>query len=183
MRILYVINTGLVGGLQRHVLCLMESLKGIAETAVVINTEIEPQVVDMFAGKGMKVYRLHGKSGHDWRIVGLFRKVIQDFKPDIIHAHGLPLFCLIYLCLFNRRIPVLHSLHTPSQKPSLMQWLPWKLLEWRVAYWLPVSSSTWAHFKKWHPRMKGEVFYNPLIIGESNGGGGAKHPLYSGHAW
>ena len=48
MKVLYVINTGLVGGLQRHVLCLMEALKGIADTAVVINTEINPQLVPMF---------------------------------------------------------------------------------------------------------------------------------------
>ena len=164
MKVLYVINTGLVGGLQRHVLCLMETLKGIAETAVVINTEIEPQVVDMFVAKGLKVYRLNGKSGHDWRIVKRFRKVLQAFRPDIIHAHGLPIFCLFYLCIFHRNIPVFHSLHTPPQKPSWRNWFMWKLLEWRVLYWLPVSSSTWERFQKLHPKVKGEVFFNPVRI-------------------
>ena len=166
IKILYVINTGLVGGLQRHVLCLMESLKGIADTAVVINTEIDPQLVPMFENKGVKIYRLHGKSGHDWWIVGRFRKVLKDFKPDIIHAHGLPLFCLFYLCLFHRNIPVLHSIHTPSQKPSFGNLFIWKLLEWRVCYWLPVSSSTWEMFKKWHPKASGEVFFNPVRLGD-----------------
>ena len=174
LKILFVINTGLVGGLQRHVLCLMESLKGIAKTAVVINTEIEPQLIPMFEDRGIKVYRLHGKSGHDWRIIGRFRKVLSDFKPDIIHAHGLPFFCLFYLYLFHRKIPVLHSIHTPAQKPSRWEWFVWKLLEWRICYWLPVSSATWEAFKKWHPWAQGEVFYNPLIIGKKSvetGGG------------
>ena len=168
MKVLYIINTGLVGGLQRHVLCLMESLKGVAETAVVINAEIESQVVDMFANSGLKVYRLCGRSGHDWRIVGRFRKALQDFKPDIIHAHGLPVFCLLYLCLFNRRVSVLHSLHTPPRKPSIGNWLIWKLLECRVAYWLPVSSSTWARFQKWHNAVRGEVFFNPVRVEPQN---------------
>ena len=166
MKILYVINTGLVGGLQRHVVCLMESLKDIAETAVVINTEIDPQLVPMLEDRGGKVYRLHGKSGHDWRIVRRFRKVLSDFKPDVIHAHGLPLFCLFYLCLVHRKTPMLHSIHTPAKKPPWWEWFAWKLLEWRICYWLPVSSATWEAFKKWHPWAQGEVFFNPLRLSE-----------------
>ncbi len=168
MRVLYIINTGLIGGLQRHVLCLMESLKGIADTAVVINTEIEPQVVDLFADNGMKLYRLHGKSGHDLRIVLRLHKILQDFKPDIVHAHGLPLYGLFYFCLFRRSIPIIHSLHTPPTMPTLTTWLPWKLLEMRIAYWLPVSSETWVRFLKWHPKVKGEIFFNPLRLRHEN---------------
>ena len=164
MKILYVINTGLVGGLQRHVMCLMESLKGVADTAVAINTEYDPALVPMFEERGLKVYRLRGRSGHDWRIAGRFRSILNDFKPDVIHAHGLPLFCLVHLCLFRRRIPVLHSLHTPPKKPRRSEFFKWKMLEKRVNYWLPVSSVTWADFQKWHSGVKGEVFLNPLRL-------------------
>ena len=104
MRILYVINTGQVGGMQRHVLCLMRALKGIAETAVVLNTELDSEIVSMFENEGCKVYRLRGRSGHDWRIIGRFRRILKEFQPDVIHVHGIPLFCLIYLAICNRSI-------------------------------------------------------------------------------
>ena len=167
MRILYVINTGLIGGMQRHVLCLMESLRGVAETAVAINTEIDPAIIPFFENAGEKVYRLYGKSGHDWRIMWRFRDVLRDFEPDVVHAHGIPLFVLLSLFVFARRIPLLHSLHTPPRRPSVGKRLPWKLLEWRVAYWLPVSSSTWERFKALHHGVRGEVFFNPMRLHNS----------------
>ena len=166
MKILYVINDGIVGGLQKHVLCLMEALKGIAETALIINIKRDSQLIPMFEERGLKVYLLDGKSGHDWRIIGRFRKALLDFNPDIIHAHVLPLFCLLYLVFSCHRIPLMHSLHTSSSKHSFVNWLVWKLLLFRVAYWLPVSTSTWEGFRKANANMQGEVFFNPILLAD-----------------
>lgn len=165
VRVLYVINTGQVGGLQAHVRCLMQSLQGVAETAVVINAEIDPKLIPMFEDAGLKVYRLGGRNGHDLRVVGRFKRVLEDFKPDVIHAHGLPFFCAVWL-MFNKRVPLLHSLHTPPRKPYGKGLLEWFVLDRLVDYWLPVSTSTWTEFKKWHPKAKGEVFFNPIRIDE-----------------
>lgn len=175
MKVLYVINTGQMGGLQMHVKCLMESLAGVVETAVAINTEIDPKAVSLFEDAGFKVYRLKGKSGHDWRVVGRFKKILEDFQPDVIHAHGLPFFVAIWFLwkkLFcsqspttNHQSPIIHSLHTPPRKPRRLKRIEWFVLERVVDYWLPVSTSTWNEFKKWHPRAKGEVFFNPIKIG------------------
>lgn len=163
MRVLYVINTGVIGGLQRHVLCLMQSLTGFVETAVVLNTEIDPDVVPWFQNAGMKVYRLKGTSGHDWQVVGRFKRVLEDFKPDIIHAHGLPFFITVWLML-HKHVPILHSLHTPPHKPCGKGRLEWFLLDRLVDYWLPVSTPTWTEFQKWHPKARGEVFFNPIRL-------------------
>lgn len=175
MRILYVINTGLMGGLQMHVKCLMQALKGIAETVVAINVEIDPQLLSTFEQEGLKVYRLGGRSGHDWRVVGRFKKVLTDFKPDVIHAHGLPFFCAVWLLcsrIFKSSrslasIPILHSIHTTPSKPRGKGYLESFVLNRLVDYWLPVSTPTWAAFKKWHPKAKGEVFFNPLRLSDS----------------
>ena len=167
MRVLYVINTGLVGGLQAHVKCLMQSLAGVAETAVAINTEIDPKVVQMFEEAGLNVYRLRGQSGHDWRVIGRFKRVLADFKPDVIHAHGLPFFCAVWL-FFHRHAPIIHSLHTPPHKPHGKGLLEWFILDRLIDYWFPVSTSTWTEFRRWHPRAKGEVFFNPLRLSDFN---------------
>lgn len=166
MRILYVINTGQVGGMQRHVLCLMRVLKGVAETAVVLNTELDSEIVPMFENEGCKVYRLRGRSGHDWRIVGRFHRILKEFQPDVIHAHGIPLFALIYLAIWKRSIPLLQSIHQPTRKPSLVERMMNVLFAWRINLWLPVSSPTWQQFVKWHPKAKGEVFFNPLYLAD-----------------
>lgn len=166
MKILYVINDGIAGGLQRHVLCLMQSLRGIAETAVAINSEAGPACADLF--KGEKVYRLHGKSGHDPKIIGAFRKILDDFNPDVVHAHGLPLLVAVWIFaqrLFRTRrrsLPVIQSLHCPTLKPSLSERIANFFLDRMVDYWLPVSTPTWDAFRKWHPAARGEVFFNPL---------------------
>ena len=185
MRILYVINTGLIGGLQRHVLCLMQCLcaqgervngervkgEGVngervkgpsAEVAVAINAVTDPRVVEMFEKERLKVYLLGGKSGHDLRVVGRFKKVLEDFKPDVIHAHGLPIVVGLWMLLGGKRCPVVHSIHTPSGKPTLKGRVEHFVWDHVVDYWLPVSGPTWAMFKRWHPNAKGEVFFNPL---------------------
>lgn len=168
MRILYVINTGQVGGMQRHVLCLMRALKGVgvAETAVVLNTELDSEIVLMFENKGCKVYRLCGRSGHDWRIVCRFHQILKEFQPDVIHAHGIPLFLLIYLAIWKRSISLLQSIHQPTQKPSFVERVLDFLFAWRINLWLPVSSPTWQQFVKWYPKARGEIFFNPLYLAD-----------------
>lgn len=168
MRILYIINTGIVGGLQKHVLCLMQSLCGIAETAVVLNAVSDPHTVGLFADNGQKTYLLNGKSGHDPRIISRFDEIVRDFKPDVIHAHGLPMILaiamLIRRTIFGKIYPIVSSIHTPTRKPSLSEKLRNRLLDKVVDYWLPVSNKTWVEFLKFHHDVKGEVFYNPLHV-------------------
>ena len=177
LRVLYVINTGLLGGLQAHVKCLMQSLADVAETAVVINTEIDPKVVSLFEDAGLKLYRLRGTSGHDWRVVGRFKKVLEDFKPDVVHAHGLPFLVAVWMWWqrlvsattrgrVGYGVPVIHSLHTLPQKPKGIGRLEWFVLDRLVDYYLPVSTFTRENFTKYHPRARGEVFFNPLRLSD-----------------
>lgn len=166
MRVLYVVNEALMGGIQRHVLCLMQSLQGVADTAVVFNVESDASVIRMFEDEGLKVYRLKGRSGHDPRIVGRFRRVLADFRPDVIHAHVLPVLVLFALRFgLKGRTPVINSLHMRPRRPSLAWRLIGLICHRVVDYWLPVSAATGEAFWHGHPKSKGEVFFNPIRLG------------------
>ena len=173
MRVLYVVNEALMGGIQRHVLCLMQSLRGVADTAVVFNVESDASVIRMFEDEGLKVYRLKGRSGHDLQIVGRFRRVLADFRPDVIHAHVLPVLVLFALRFgLKGRTPVINSLHMRPRRPSLAWRLIGLICHRVVDYWLPVSAATGDAFWRGNPKSKGEVFLNPIRIGTGERGAG-----------
>jgi glycosyltransferase involved in cell wall biosynthesis len=146
MRILYISDRG-KGGIKNHVKGLLECLKGVKGVETYCIGEDEP-----FAGK----------SGHDFAEWKQIRRVIKTFKPDVIHLHTLPLLMCLYIKLFIR-VPLFVSLHTPGdRRPPRKD----RILHWLVkgAHYLPVSSATWEGFRKWFNGVKGEVFFNPIII-------------------
>lgn len=149
MRILYISDRG-KGGIKNHVKCLLECLKGVEGVESYCIGEDEP-----FAGK----------RGHDFAEWLQMRRVVKTFKPDVIHLHILPFWMCLYIKLFVR-VPCFVSLHTPfDNKPPLRD----RILHWLVktAYCLPVSSATWVGFQKWFKNVKGEVFFNPVLITDS----------------
>jgi glycosyltransferase involved in cell wall biosynthesis len=149
MRILYISDRG-KGGIKNHVKCLLACLKGVDGVVTYCIGEDEP-----FAGR----------NGHDFAEWKQIRRTIKTFKPDVIHLHTLPLLMCLYMKLFVR-VPLFVSLHTPWDRK-----LPLKdrILHWLVksAYYLPVSSVTWDSFRKWFKGVKGEVFFNPIIINDT----------------
>ncbi len=149
MRILYISDRG-SGGIKNHVQCLRRCL---------------PQDVGCYTIGEDEPFT--GASGHSFAEWKQIRRVVKNFKPDVIHLHTLPLLMCLYLRLFARRIPRFVSLHTPGdRKPPFKE----RILHWLVApaYYLPVSSVTWQGFQQWYKGVKGEVFFNPIEI---KGGG------------
>lgn len=164
MRVLYVMDRGILGGIQRHTQCLADCLRDVCEVAVCINGEAGPLGRQM-AESGIKVYALNCMSGHDPRAIIRFGRVMKAFHPDVVHGQVLPLFCQFWLKLFGRRFPVVESLHTrDSSRGRMFRALVKKLFGCQVHYFLPVSQATWDAFKRFYPKAKGEVFYNPLRL-------------------
>ncbi|MBR0197633.1 MAG: glycosyltransferase family 4 protein [Kiritimatiellae bacterium] len=148
MKILYISDRR-DGGILRHVRCLRECLS--------------PEVETLEIGKGGDE-EFAGKSGHDIKEIWQIRRVIKTFKPDIVHFHIPALMMAMYVRLFTR-LPVIRSWHTPTTgeeglKDKVMRWLMG-----RGCYYLPVSSKTWEGLMRWDSGIKGEVFYNPVRIG------------------
>jgi len=168
MRILYIIDRGILGGIQRHVQCLANCLCKEHEVAICIVGDLGP-LGEQLQNEGLRLFALHGRNGHDFAILPRFEKMIREFRPDVIHGHVMPILGSFWLRFFHREIPFVISLHTCPSKPNPMSpaYLLGPLLR-KPDYLLPVSRSTWEACLRWHPKSVGEVFYNPVIVDETD---------------
>lgn len=163
MRVLYLINSGEMGGIQRHVQCLSNCMRaGLAEAAVCIVRNDANEFGPLMRADGTKVYELGCRSGHDWHMFSRLHRVLKEFKPDLVHCHGDPLFVLIYFGIWARRMPVACSLHVSEVPKYSLKHRFLKFLRWRIDYFLPVSQFTLQRYFCWNPHAKGEVFFNPM---------------------
>lgn len=143
------------GGILNHVRCLLTCLRSDgAIPCYAIGLDVP------FAGT----------SGHDVREWVQVRHVMQDFRPDIIHFHTPNLLMALYVRLHNlwsrHNVSVVCSWHTPTNHPpSFGQWVFFWLLG-PACYYLPVSTPTWNGFRKWLPKARGEVFFNPVRLAD-----------------
>ena len=136
------------GGILRHVRCLRACL---------------PEDVTTYEIGHGGDEEFSGRSGHDMREWMQIRRVIKTFRPDIVHFHIPALLMVLYVRLFTR-LPIVRSWHTSTTgKMGLKHWSIIRLFGKRC-YYLPVSETTWAGLKRWAPRIKGEVFFNPIRI-------------------
>lgn len=151
MKVLYISDRQ-DGGILRHVKCLRECLPPEVETY-----EIGLGGDEEFAGS----------SGHDMREFRQIRRVVEEFKPDIVHFHIPNLLMALYVGRLTS-VPCVCSWHTPTtSRPKVGERLFFWLLG-RRTYYLPVSSVTWHGLKQWLPYASGEVFFNPLKLKPRN---------------
>lgn len=179
MRILYIMGTGLMGGIERHVQCLSKTLNKCFKTdvctgcicdardavKVLIIGELGP-VGRAMLEDGTDVIAFGCKSGHDWRIWRPLKRLMREWRPDIVCMQGLVFLPALYFKLFDRSTPLIRSIHTCAELPNKVVHCLWGWLGRRVDWHLPVSMATWKSFKKVYPWAsgKGEVFYNPLCV-------------------
>ena len=172
MKVLYLINAGIMGGRERHVLTLVKSLpKGVEHCVCAVSGGA---ATDAMREAGLNVKVLGGRSGHDIRIVTRFIRLLRAFRPDVVHAHSSAFLPYVVLNCF-RGVPLIQSIHGPSasgkEYEARAKSLKWKvktfasrLFERKPDYYLPVSNATWDDFKTVHPCAKGEVFFNALNL-------------------
>ena len=172
MKVLYLINAGIMGGRERHVMTLVRSLPKEIEYCICAVSAGEATEAMQAAGLNVRV--LGGCNGHDVRVFPRFIRLLREFKPDVVHAHSGALIPYIVMRFFPR-IALVQSVHGPSVSGA--EWaarrksVAWKvksilswILERKPDYYLPVSQATWDEFKIVHPDAKGEVFFNALNL-------------------
>ena len=172
MKVLYLINAGIMGGRERHVLTLVKSLPREIEYCICAVSAGEATEAMQAAGLNVRV--LGGRNGHDVRVFPRFIRLLREFKPDVVHAHSVALLPYAAMRLFPK-IALVQSVHGPSVSGA--EWaarrksIAWKIksilsriLECKPDYYLPVSQATWDEFKIVHPDAKGEVFFNALNL-------------------
>ncbi len=172
MRVLYLINAGIMGGRERHVMTLVKSLP--KEIVYCVCATSPGEATDAMLAQGQNVYVLGGRNGHDLRIVPRFIQLMREFRPDIVHAHSMP-FLVSVVLRFYPRVPVVKSIHgttvSGEEWKARRRSIVWKvkgilqkLLQRKTDYYLPVSMATWDEFKSVNPDAKGEVFFNALKL-------------------
>ena len=178
MKILYILSTGLMGGVERHVHCLAKTINLLSEgrgdrspisykvsVRVLIIGELGP-VGDAMVADGVDVIAFGCNSGHDWRMLPKMRQLLMGWQPDVVCMQGLIFLPALYFKLFDRRTPLIRSIHTCVKPSNKLTHYLWKWLGRRVDWHLPVSMATWKSFTEVYPWAigKGEVFYNPLCV-------------------
>ena len=123
-------DNSLLGGINRHILAITQAIDGIAgcETAV-CTTFPAGELNAALAQAGVRSYALGMPHGHALRILPRFRRVLDDFRPDVVHAHSMSLMVRLCLGIFRRDIPVVRTRHGIPDfrggvaKKTLRDWL------------------------------------------------------------
>ena len=177
MKILMVTGNGrLLDGINRHVLMVAGGLQARGVEVAVCTVAAHGELADALEAKGIQVFALGCTSGHDWRLIGRFWKVMRTFRPNVVHGHMSAFFASVVLKFAFPRTPVVETVHTirgPAQRVY-----PWG----RTAKWwwlrriLPrkrrsifVSQGLLEHAGS---PANGVVIYNPMDFEVPSGRGG-----------
>ncbi|MFX0137788.1 MAG: glycosyltransferase [Candidatus Hodarchaeota archaeon] len=117
MRILHVIPDLQIGGAQSLVVNLIKNINPkIFDVRLCVlypsfNTRLDYELLK----KEIPVYYLSKHKGIDLRMIGRLSRVLNNFRPDIIHTHMYIMRYTLIPMLLNR-IPIrIHTLHTLAQ--------------------------------------------------------------------
>lgn len=168
MKVLYIIGHGGFGGIERHVQAILGSIDTTAVTLALCVVLDEGPVSQAIARSGVPVTILHGRDGHDLRIIPKFLQLLNEFKPDVIHAHEMQLMVLFSLML-RPRLPVVFSIHCPVKERDQAWWKSQLLLRgmlWRVKHFVGVSQFTLNTLLAFAPQAEGRssVVFNGLSM-------------------
>jgi glycosyltransferase involved in cell wall biosynthesis len=143
IRVLHVIPSFVIGGAERCVVQLMCALDASRfEVAAVSlyarqNTELE----SILAANQFQVTYFDKKRGLDLRIWAGVMRVVQAFRPHVIHTH-LHAFNYVLPVILGRRAPAfVHTVHTVAEREQrrLVKWIPELLFSRSVT---PVAIAT-----------------------------------------
>lgn len=176
-RVLFISNsTSLADGISRHILTLCRYFidhRDSLEIAVCL-TYRRGDLTKALEEAGVKVYSLDASSGHSLEIFGKFRKVMDDFRPTVVHSHVMALGVKVVLSWFYRNVPVVSTIHGVSDPPcqagtSLKCVAAWirRFLNLAVGCLLaPSSRRNFYISTQVMKRLEGEgvVIYNPITL-------------------
>ena len=114
MKVLHIAGNGFISGVGVHLLSLVrQQMPYLKECRVAIwgkGGAISEQINNM----GVEVDIWNCKSGHDFRLLLNFQKIIASFRPDIVHMHNLPIFGSIPARL--SRYPIVTTFHVKNNR-------------------------------------------------------------------
>ena len=124
MRILMTVSSSsLMDGIDRHILAIAPALNALPEVEVGVVT-LHPwgDVNDALKAAGVKCWALECANGHQLKVVPRFRRVMREFRPDIIHIHEMCFFeAVAHKWLYPRvkRVVTIHGISDPETRIPL----------------------------------------------------------------
>ena len=93
MRILMLTtNSSLMDGINRHILTIAGALNRLPDIEVAVCTVLPPgDFPEALERLGVRVFSLGFSNGHNFGIIPAYRRVLNEFRPDIVHIHVLSL--------------------------------------------------------------------------------------------
>lgn len=167
MRVLLLLGSGELAGIQRHVLALVRNLPPEIHAHVCFLLEPGP-ASRLMQDAGVGVTVLGARSGHDLASVGRLRLLMAQVRPDVVHEHEGRLLPLVVLNVLCRRPALIHTEHC-SLDASPSRWrdrVLYGLIASRACTITAVSSATAAAVSRllpWSSR-KVEVVRNGVDI-------------------
>lgn len=97
MKIVHLLSSGLMGGIETHVLTLSLAQKKAGHDVSIVVAQQRGPVSDLMEQEGLRVYYADGKNGHDIAAAFRVRKSLKRIKAEVVHSHGLNLLSWISL--------------------------------------------------------------------------------------
>jgi len=102
----------LLDGVNRHILTVSEAVNAIDGCEVAVCTVMpRSNLHEALERRGVKAYALGFPHGHAPGIFRAFRRMMSDFRPDVIHCHVVSVVQRIYLSLAERKLPFVTTIH------------------------------------------------------------------------
>lgn len=139
MRVLHVLNTGRFSGAENVVISLIHAMEGYYECAY---SSPDGPISDILNENGIIFYPIHTESINVFEL----KRTLDEYKPDIIHAHDYN--AGIMAVLTGTKVPIINHLHnnTPWLRTICLKSVVYGLSCLRYKEILTVSDSVMEEF-------------------------------------
>jgi len=172
-RILECIRQGQIGGGESHLLSLMENLNKDIFEPVVLSFTNGPMIKRLQI-MGIRTYIIHTERPFDISKWTKVKKLLQDEKIDIVHAHGTRANSNVFWAAKSLRLPLIYTIHGWSfhnnQNPLIkkIRILSEKFLTRKATINISVSKSNQQTGNKYIPGFNSVVINNGIDQGKFN---------------
>lgn len=112
-------NSSLMDGINRHILTIADALNRLSDVEIGVCTVLPPGDFQKELERlGVKVFSLGYPSGHKIGIIPAYRRVLNIFRPDIVHIHVLSLMERIVSAYGFRHLKYIMTVHGISDEKT-----------------------------------------------------------------
>ena len=110
--------SSLMDGINRHILTIANALHKVGNCKIAVCTVFpEGELNKALKDAGVTCFSLNARSGHDFRVLMAFYKLMRTYQPDVVHCHVMALFERIVSSVCFRHLKYVNTIHGISDAP------------------------------------------------------------------